>query len=104
MKPTIIKNEVTRQLPNNEPGQQFYTGLLENINNVSPINSFLIGLNTGQTRDNIQTNATIIKFDKLPLDLTLRKSIIDILNYHTDEYPEFRFIKDQDILFIAFDF
>ena len=34
----------------------------------------------------------------------VRNQIVSILEYQTDEFPEYKFLRDQDILIISFDF
>lgn len=81
----------------------FYTSLLGNINSLSPIKSFTIAHNTSDDLNDIHTNITIICFEHLPKSL-LRQQIIDQVNYDSDEYPEYKFLANQDILILSFDF
>ena len=110
METTLIQILVKNQLNTLNTGSiadddsvAFYQSLLGNINSISPIKSFLIGLNTSNFKNESHSNITIITFEKLPKTM-LRKQIISILEYQTDEYPEFKFLRDQDILIISFDF
>ena len=81
----------------------FYQSLLGDINSISPIKSFLIGLNTSSFKNETHSNITIITFEKLPKTM-IRNQIVTIIEYQTDEYPEIKFLRDQDILIISFDF
>ena len=84
-------------------GQAFYQSLLGNLNNLSPIKSFKLGINTRNDKQNPDSNITIITFEDLPKSL-IRKQIIDQVNYDTDEFPEYKFLVNQDILILSFDF
>ena len=110
METTLIQTLVKNQLNTlntgsiaDEDSVAFYQSLLGNINSISPIKSFLIGLNTSNFKNESHSNITIITFEKLPKTM-LRKQFISILEYQTDEYPEIKFLRDQDILIISFDF
>ncbi len=101
METSQIENIIKNLIPDNPDSQAFYQSLIGNINALSPIKSFLINVNTGQgTQD---TNLTIITFEHLPKSL-LRQQIIDQVNYDSDEYPEFKYLVNQDILILSFDF
>ena len=82
----------------------FYQSLLGNINSLSPIKSFTIGINTGKSQGETHSNITIITFEHLPKNPHLRNDILQQVYYSSDEYPEIKFLRDQDILIISFDF
>ena len=110
METTLIQTKVRNQLNTlntgsiaDEDSVAFYQSLLGNINSISPIKSFLIALNTSNFKNETHSNITIITFEKLPKTM-VRKQIISILEYQTDEFPEYKFLRDQDILIISFDF
>ena len=110
METTLIQTLVKNQLNTlnsgsiaDEDSVAFYQNLLGNINSISPIKSFLIGLNTSNFKNESHSNITIITFEKLPKTM-VRNQIVNILEYQTDEFPEYKFLRDQDILIISFDF
>lgn len=112
METSIIKDLVTSQILKGDylelkgdfdDSIAFYTSLLGNINNISPIKSFTIAHNTSDDQNDIHTNLTIICFEQLPKS-TIRQQIIDQVNYDSDEYPEYKFLANQDILILSFDF
>lgn len=110
METTLIQTLVKNQLNTlntgsiaDEDSVAFYQRLLGNINSISPIKSFLIGLNTSNFKNESHSNITIITFEKLPKTMA-RNKIVNIIEYQTDEYPEYKFLSDQDILIISFDF
>ena len=110
MKTTLIETMVRNQLNTLNTGSiadddsvAFYQSLLGNINSISPIKSFLIGLNTSNFKNETHSNITIITFEKLPKTM-VRNQIVNIIEYQTDEFWEFIFLGDQDILIISFDF
>ena len=110
METTLIETLVKNQLNTLNTGSiadedsiAFYQSLLGNINSISPIKSFLIGLNTSNFKNETHSNITIITFEKLPKAM-VRNQIVSILGYQTDEFPEYKFLRDQDILIISFDF
>lgn len=82
----------------------FYTSLLGNINSLSPIKSFTIGINTSEDQNDVHSNITIITFEHLPKNPHLRNDILQQVYYSSDEYPEAKFLRDQDILILSFDF
>ena len=82
----------------------FYQSLLGNINSISPIKSFLIGLNTSSFKNETHSNITIITFEDLPKNPHLRNDILQQVYYSSDEYPEAKFLRDQPILILSFDF
>ena len=100
-----LQTEVINQLPNLEEAQQWYQSLLGNINNISPIKSFLIGVNTGKSQGSTHSNLTIITFEDLPTtQIGKRKEIYDTIIYAADEFVETKFLNQFDILIINFDF
>ena len=110
METTLIETLVKNQLNTLNTGSiadedsiAFYQSLLGNINSISPIKSFLIGLNTSNFKNETHSNITIITFEKLPKAM-VRNQIVSILEYQTGEFPEYKFLRDQDILIISFDF
>lgn len=110
METTLIQTLVKTQLNTLNTGSiadddsvAFYQSLLGNINSISPIKSFLIGLNTSNFKNESHSNITIITFEKLPKTM-LRNQIVKIIEYQTDEFPEIIFLRDQGILIILFDF
>ena len=110
METTLITTLVKNQLNTFNSGSiadedsiAFYQSLLGNINSISPIKSFLIGLNTSNFKNEIHSNITIITFEKIP-KTTVRNQIVNIIEYQTDEFPEIKFLREPDILIIPFDF
>lgn len=112
METTKIENLVTSQILKGDylelkgdfdDSIAFYQSLLGNINNLCPIKSFQIGIDTG-TKENPDTNITIIIFEDLPKDPHLRNNILQQVYYSSDEYPEAKLFRDQPILVLSFDF
>lgn len=106
MNQSLITQTIISQLPKDYAPEslEMYTELFNAINALSPIKSFILGLDTNNHDDgDIHSNLTIITFDDLPKSST-RNQIIDTVQNITDENPEYKFLVSEDILILSFDF
>ena len=99
-----IKNIIKTQIDNiSDDSLEVYTEMISSIDDISPVSSFVIGLNTNTLPRKIDSNLTIITFESEPSEEHLEE-IINSVNNITDGYPEYELLASPSILILSFDF
>ena len=87
-----IKNIIKTQIDNiSDDSLEVYTEMISSIDDISPVSSFVIGLNTNTLPRKIDSNLTIITFESEPSEEHLEE-IINSVNNITDGYPEYELL------------